>query len=75
MSDMKNVVTIRLDDDLDQLLNKLSRRLRRNKSELIREAIRRQLMIYSFENLRERSIPFAEKEGYITDEDIFQEIS
>ena len=75
MSDMKNVVTIRLDDDLDQLLNKLSRRLRRNKSELIREAIRRQLLIYSFENLRERSIPFAEKEGYITDEDIFQEIS
>jgi predicted transcriptional regulator len=72
---MKNVVTIRLDDDLDQLLNKLSRRLRRNKSELIREAIRRQLMIYSFENLRERSVPFAEKEGYITDEDIFQEIS
>ena len=72
---MKNVVTIRLDDDLDQLLNKLSRRLRRNKSELIREAIRRQLLIYSFENLRERSIPFAEKEGYITDEDIFQEIS
>ena len=75
MSDMKNVVTIRLDDDLDQLLNKLSRRLRRNKSELIREAIRRQLLIYSFENLRERSIPYAEKEGYITDEDIFQEIS
>jgi predicted transcriptional regulator len=75
LSDMKNVVTIRLDDDLDQLLNKLSRRLRRNKSELIREAIRRQLFIYSFENLRERSIPFAEKEGYITDEDIFQEIS
>ena len=75
MSDMKNVITIRLDDDLDQLLNKLSRRLRRNKSELIREAIRRQLLIYSFENLRDRSIPFAEKEGYITDEDIFQEIS
>ena len=75
MSDMKNVVTIRLDDDLDKLLNKLSRRLGRNKSELIREAIRRQLLIYSFENLRERSIPYAENEGYITDEDIFQEIS
>ena len=72
---MKNVVTIRLDDDLDKLLNKLSRRLRKNKSELIREAIRRQLLIYSFENLRERSIPYAENEGYITDEDIFQEIS
>jgi len=75
LSDMKNVVTIRLDDDLDQLLSKLSRRLRRNKSELIREAIRRQLMIYSFDSIRERTIPFAEKEGYITDEDIFQEIS
>ena len=72
---MKNVVTIRLDDDLHKLLNKLSRRLRKNKSELIREAIRRQLLIYSFENLRERSIPYAENEGYITDEDIFQEIS
>lgn len=72
---MKNVITIRLDNELDKLLSKVSKKLKRNKSELIRESIRRQLLIYEFENLREQAIPYAEKQGYLTDEDVFREIS
>ena len=55
-----STLTIRLDKDLDDLLTKASRRSRRNRSEIAREALRRQLRISQFEALRQRMMPFAE---------------
>lgn len=70
-----STLTIRLDKDLDDLLTKASRRSGRNRSEIAREALRRQLRISQFENLRRRMMPFAEARGYLTDEDVFAEVS
>ena len=70
-----STLTIRLDKDLDELLNKASRRSGRNRSEIAREALRRQLRISQFEALRQRLMPFAEARGYLTDEDVFAEVS
>lgn len=70
-----SALTIRLDKDLDDLLNKASRRSGRNRSEIAREALRRQLRISQFEALRQRIMPFAEARGYLTDEDVFAEVS
>jgi predicted transcriptional regulator len=76
MCDMKtSTLTIRLDKDLDELLTKASRRSGRNRSEIAREALRRQLRISQFEALRRRMMPFAEARGYLTDEDVFAEVS
>ena len=76
MYDMKTVLlTIRLDKDLDRLLAKASRRSGKNRSEIAREALRRQLRLEQFEEVRKRMMPFAEARGYLTDEDIFAEIS
>jgi predicted transcriptional regulator len=76
MYDMKTaLLTIRLDKDLDRLLAKASRRSGKNRSEIAREALRRQLRLEQFEELRKRMMPFAEARGYLTDEDIFSEIS
>ena len=76
MFDMKtNALTIRLDKNLDDLLTKASRRSGRNRSEIVREALRRQLRISQFEALRQRMMPFAEARGYLTDEDVFTEVS
>lgn len=72
---MKSVVTIRLDDELDKMLNQVSRKLKRSRSEVIRDSLRRQLSIYIYEALREKALPHAEKKGYLTDEDVFREIS
>jgi len=75
MFDMKtNALTIRLDKNLDDLLTKASRRSGRNRSEIAREALRRQLRISQFEALRRRMMPFAEARGYLTDEDVFTEL-
>ena len=70
-----STLTIRLDKDLDELLTKASRRSGRNRSEIAREALRRQLRISQFEALRQRMMPFAEARGYLTDEDIFAAVS
>jgi predicted transcriptional regulator len=70
-----SALTIRLDKNLDDLLTKASRRSGRNRSEIAREALRRQLRISQFEALRQRMMPFAEARGYLTDEDVFTEVS
>ncbi len=72
---MKSAITIRLDDELDKMLNQVSRNLRRSRSEVIRDSLRRQLAILLFDSLRDKAIPYAEKKGYLTDEDVFREIS
>jgi predicted transcriptional regulator len=70
-----STLTIRLDKDLDDLLTKASERSGKNKSEIAREALRRQLRLERFEELRKRIMPFAEARGYLTDEDIFSKVS
>jgi metal-responsive CopG/Arc/MetJ family transcriptional regulator len=72
---MKNAVTIRLDKEMEQMLNKVCRRSGRNRSEIVRDALRRQLSILLFERLRQHTMPFAEARGYLTDEDVFKEVS
>ena len=68
-------LTIRLDEDLDKLLLKAARKSGKNRSEIAREALRRQLRISQFETLRRRIMPFAEARGYLTDEDVFRDVS
>ena len=76
MSYMKNAsLTIRLDKDIADLLSKVSRKAGRSRSEVAREALRRQLRIARFDQLRRRIMPFAEAQGFLTDEDVFDEVS
>lgn len=64
-----------MDPELGRLLAKASRRSGKSRSEIAREALRRQLRLAQFEEMRKRIMPFAETRGYLTDEDIFSEIS
>jgi predicted transcriptional regulator len=70
-----SALTIRLDADLDELLTKASKQAGLTRSELAREALRRQLRINQLDALRKRIMPFAEARGFLTDEDVFDEIS
>lgn len=76
MSYMKTtMLSIRLDDDMERLLAKVSKDTGMSRSELARDALRRQLRIRQFENLRRRIMPFAEARGFLTDEDVFTKVS
>jgi predicted transcriptional regulator len=68
-------LTIRLDKELEELLSKASKRTGKNRSEIAREALRRQIRLENFEELRRRIMPFAEARGYLMDEDIFSKVS
>jgi predicted transcriptional regulator len=75
MYDMRSVVTIRLDPELERLLDRLCRQTGRSRSDLVREALRRQLSLLRFEQLRRQTLPFAEARGYLTDEDVARDVS
>jgi predicted transcriptional regulator len=68
-------LTIRLDKKLNRLLTQASRNSGKSRSEVAREALQRQLRLVQFETLRKKVMPFAEARGYLTDEDVFEEVS
>lgn len=76
MYDMKAfAVTIRIDADLQKLLDKVCKQSGRTRSDIVRDALKRQLSIIRFEQLRRQVLPFAEARGYLTDEDVSKAVS
>jgi len=72
---MNSAVTVRLDRALQKRLDTVSKKLGMSRSDIIRDALRRQLSLLAFEKHRETAMPFAEARGFLTDEDVFREIS
>ncbi len=72
---MKEVVTIRLETELQRELDEVCKQLGRTRSEVVRDALRRQLSLMRFERTRRRLMPYAEARGYLTDEDVFRDVS
>jgi predicted transcriptional regulator len=68
-------LTIRLDDKLDAGLSLLAQETHRSKSDLVRDLIRQQLALAAFERARALIEPAAERAGYLTDEDVFRDVS
>lgn len=76
MHDMKtSALTIRLDSKLVRAVARIARRTGRSRSEVIRDAVRRQLALARFQDQRRRVMPLAEARGYLTDEDVFRDVS
>ena len=71
----KSVITVRLDSDLEYRLDEVCRKLGRSRSDVIRDALRRHLALLTFERHRREVMPFAEARGFLTDEDVFREVS
>ena len=68
-------LTIRIDDELDKDLEQLARAQHRTKSDLARDMLRKRIAVERFRELRRKALPLAESAGYVSDEDIFREIS
>jgi len=72
---MKQSLTIRLPDKLRAELERISTAESKPVSDLVRESIQRYITLYTFRRLRKTSMPFAEAQGLLTDEDVFRSIS
>ncbi len=68
-------LTIRIDEELENSLERLARSQHRTKSDLAREMLRKRVAVERFRELRRQALPLAEAVGYLTDEDIFRDIS
>jgi predicted transcriptional regulator len=68
-------LTIRLDEQLSQSLDKAATGSGRTRSEVVRDALRRQLAISALDEVRKQLVPLAEAHGWLTDEDVFRDVS
>jgi predicted transcriptional regulator len=75
MSYMEMTLTIRVPSDLKRQLDALSRRTHRSSSELVRESLRRLIASEQIAAVRKMTMPLAEAQGFVTDEDVFKAVS
>jgi predicted transcriptional regulator len=70
-----SMLTLRIDDKLDQQLNELSKASGKSRSDIAREAIKSQMFLTRLEALRAKGVPMAQAHGILTDEDVFALVS
>jgi predicted transcriptional regulator len=70
-----STLTIRLGPNLEKALDRLARTTGKTKSEIARDALKREVAVTRFRELRRKTLPFAEAQGLVTDEDVFQAVS
>lgn len=57
------------------MLTRVSKASGRSRSELVRDALKRELAQEQFARLRGKILPFAETKGFLTDDDVFGKLS
>lgn len=67
------MVTFRIDQRTERLLERLCKNSGRGRSDLLREALQRQFAIMRFEGLRRTTAPLAEARGWLTDDELFDD--
>ena len=68
-------LTVRIPESLQRDLKRLCGRQHRPMSEVVRDSLRRYIAAERFQALRGKTLPFAEAQGFLTDEDVFKAIS
>ncbi len=72
---MADAISFRIPRDLRRELARLARQQKRPISDIAREALRRYVAVERFRALRSRTLPLAEAQGILTDEDVFRLVS
>lgn len=68
-------LTIRLPEPMKNDLDALSKQEHKAVSDIVRESLRRTIAIEKFRAVRKKVLPFAEAQGLLTDDDIFEKLS
>ena len=70
-----SVLILRLDRKLQQMLDEASKRRGQKRADVARDALRRQLLLAEFDQLHEIGVRYGQAAGYLTDEDVFRDVS
>ncbi len=68
-------LTIRIPEELRRELDRLSHEKGQPVSDLARDSLRRYVALERFRQLRKKTVPLAEAQGFLTDEDVFKAVS
>lgn len=72
---MREVLSISLDPQFKEKVESAAKKFRISKSELIKKALDKYIAHEELKELRTILVPYAEKSGYYSDNDIFNDIS
>jgi len=72
---MRQILSISLDKSLKDKIEKTAERLSVSKSELVKKAIEKYISHEELKEIRSILVPYGEKAGFYTDEDIFKQFS
>jgi len=72
---MSLTMTVRIPEDLRKDLKEISKKEGIPISDVVRESLKKYVLLYRFRELRSIVLPFAEAQGILTDEDVFKFIS
>jgi len=72
---MRKVVSVSLDEELESMLLKSARRQKVSKSEVVQMALKQYFFLTEAKRFRKDLKKYAEKAGYLSDEDIYKDIS
>lgn len=72
---MANSITITLPDDVKQALDQMAQTEGITPDEVIGRALKQHLFLRRFRSLRERMSAKAQKQGILTDQDVFDRVS
>lgn len=72
---MRATLTISLPEEINLGLSSLVKRSGKSRSQVVQEALRRQIALERFRDLRDRLVPKGRAAGFHTDEDVFEAIS
>jgi len=72
---MRTTLTVSLPEDLNEALSRMVKRKGTSRSQVVQDALRRQIALDRFRDLRDRLTPKAGQVGIHTDEDVFKAIS
>ncbi|HVT87899.1 MAG TPA: ribbon-helix-helix protein, CopG family [Tepidisphaeraceae bacterium] len=75
MSYTMSTLTIRISEPLRRELEKLCRQKQQPMSDLVRDSLQRYIAAQRFAALRSKTLPFAEAQGFLADDDVFKAIS
>lgn len=72
---MREVLSVSIGKDLKKKVERAAKRYKVSKSDLVKAALEKYIGHKELRELRAILIPYAEKAGYLTDEDVFKGIS
>jgi len=71
---MRETITISIPKSIKQKLDRIIKKEHLNRSDVVREALRQYFTSQEFKRLRQIMIPEAERQGFYTDEDVFNKV-